>query len=361
MWGFLKRKPREPIEITYMRAAGQLAPIVSQVNAEGRYVEFLILAPNDLPSPDDFLAMLTITCSTLGLRAFAESIDARIARRDFVGSFDCLIPGDNRDLLSVPRHVVMAISNGRADHAFWSWILPAEGVPIGHEGLVIEKFGLSSFDISIETHAGFNRFVLIATDRRTNQRAFSYGLERSPMTCCIVHIRADGTRFNLGQYDFDMPYETFKQMAVKFAIEQIYDDRCIPHRTLNAIATAAVVDKISKIGFRALVIHKDEQTGPQIIGTLDGMPGAVLVRAAVYPDVGIIDDLTDKEIADLIEDHLLRKRDLYLACVTLTNAEARNEYEKGVLLCNGTFQMSMDQFTCLTEGLEHPGARTISD
>ena len=125
---------------------------------------------------------------------------------------------------------------------------------------MIEKFGLSSFDISIETHAGFNRFVLIATDRRTNQRAFSYGLERSPMTCCIVHIRADGTRFNLGQYDFDMPYETFKQMAVKFAIEQIYDDRCIPHRTLNAIATAAVVDKISKIGFRALVIHKDEQT-----------------------------------------------------------------------------------------------------
>ncbi|MBS6361412.1 hypothetical protein [Burkholderia sp.] len=75
----------------------------------------------------------------------------------------------------------------------------------------------------------------------------------------------------------------------------------------------------------------------------------------------MIDDLTDKEIADLIEDHLLRKRDLYLACVTLTNAEARNEYEKGVLLCNGTFQMSMDQFTCLTEGLEHPGARTISD
>lgn len=71
MWGFLKRKPREPIEITYMRAAGQLAPIVGQVNAEWRYVEFLILAPNDLPSPDDFLAMLTITCSTLGLRAFA--------------------------------------------------------------------------------------------------------------------------------------------------------------------------------------------------------------------------------------------------------------------------------------------------
>ncbi|TAI59751.1 hypothetical protein CWO89_44555 [Bradyrhizobium sp. Leo170] len=150
-----------------------------------------------------------------------------------------------------------------------------------------------------------------------------------------------------------MPYETFERMAVRFAIEQIYDDRLIPRSTLNAVATLAIADKVAKAGFQAFTVQKDETKGPQIIGVRDGIPSSVIVRADAYPNAGDIADIDDARLAELIEEHMLRKRDLYYASVTLINAEARNDYEKGVLLHNGSFRMSVDQFTLLTENFEH--------
>ncbi|WP_130582027.1 hypothetical protein, partial [Bradyrhizobium sp. Leo170] len=167
-----------------MRSEGWTAPIVAKTNADGRYAEFLITAP-------DQMALIPRTISVEALSAFVEAIESRIEKGDFHGRFDSLVPGDRRDLFTVPRHLVVALKEGKAQQAFFSWCPPETGQTIKHgTGRVVQSFGLSSFDIRIESNAGYYRFKLTATDRRTAQFAFSYGIERSPFLTCIMHVRA---------------------------------------------------------------------------------------------------------------------------------------------------------------------------
>ncbi len=214
---------------------------------------------------------------------------------------------------------------------------------------VAKEFRLSFFSIKIETDAEHYPFKLIATDSRTNQFAFSYGLELSPFSTCLVCISADGSRYNMGPPHEKVNYETFERLAIDFTITRIYDDQLIPRSVLHAIGVQALAEKISKADFQIFAVKKDEKDGPQIIGMKDGVSSAVIVRADVYPNKGELWDLTTVEVERLVEHHRQRGQDLYYASVMLINAEARNDCEKQVLLHNGSYRMSVEAFELLTE------------
>lgn len=209
---------------------------------------------------------------------------------------------------------------------------------------VIKEFSLSIFRIILAKYTRRDGgylypWRLLAFDNRTEEFAFSYNLEVTPVSCCLGSYSASGTHFNFGEGDPDMSLDEFEGWAVPQAITRIYGDQVLTPEEMHAFGTKIVADHLGSVGMEILNISKDPQTDPQIYALKDGRTAALLIRVAAYPNKGVLDE-SEEQVSALIDDCCERDYDLYFASVGLANANARNDYERGALLRNGSYHVS---------------------
>lgn len=209
---------------------------------------------------------------------------------------------------------------------------------------LIKQFDISTFQVEIAKYTrregGYlYPWRLMAFDTRTGNFAFSYNLEVTPITCCLGAHTADGSHLNLDSGDPDMTQEEFESWAIPRAISRIYGDQVLTPEEAHAFGVKVVADYLGSVGMDILNISKEPLRDPQIYAMKDGRTAALLVRVAAYPHKGVIDE-EDPGVSDLIDDSYDRDYDIYFASVGLANANARNDYERGALLRNGSFHVA---------------------
>lgn len=209
---------------------------------------------------------------------------------------------------------------------------------------VIKEFFLSTFRIIFAKYTRRNGgylypWRLLAFDNRTEEFAFSYNLEVTPVSCCLGSYSASGAHFNLGEGDPEMSLDEFEEWAVAHAIAHIYGDQVLTPEEMHAFGTKVVADYLGSVGMEVLNISQDPQTDPQIYALKDGRTAALIVRVAAYPSKGALDE-TEEQVSALIDDCCERDYDLYFASVGLANANARNDYERGALLRSGSYHVA---------------------
>ncbi len=316
---------------------------IESVLEKGKYSNFLIIL-------NDKSALNQKTFTQESIDEFVNIVEGRIAKDDFDSPIQTNGNNTASEKATAPRLVIFVPQN-KSDKPklLFRWP-PEQATPA-----FCEELSISFFNIKIEGETEKYRYKLIAIDSRTNQFAFSYGVEKSPFLECIVCINADGTRINFGENTVIDNSETFKRLAIEFAIKKIYDDQLVNPSVLNTLGVTALAAKLQRAGMQLLSINKDCDDGPQIFGIQDGNSIAVIVRADIYPYSGELTDRTEEEVFSLIANYQERKHDLYYASVTIVNADARNEYEKSALLRNSSYSMTVSQFGPIEECEVAPG------
>ncbi|HEY8586336.1 MAG TPA: hypothetical protein VIL60_06340 [Rhodanobacter sp.] len=209
---------------------------------------------------------------------------------------------------------------------------------------VIKEFELSTFRLVLAKYTRRDGgylypWRLLAFDKRTEGFAFSYNLEVTPVSCCLGSYSANGTHFNFGDGDPEMTLEAFEGWAIPKAISNIYGDHVLTPAEMHAFGTKVVADYLGEVGMQILNINKNVLNDPQIYALKDGRTAALIVRVATYPNKGVLDE-SEEQVSDLIDDCCERDYDLYFASVGLANANARNDYELGVLLRKGSYHVA---------------------
>lgn len=339
MFKFIKSRNSESALIDLAKSA-EIMPIFR----DGKYSSFIVKLTDDR-------ALRQKSLDSRSIGSFIGVIDNRIQDDDF----DSPLPkqdgayrphaDDDCGKSNARRHVIFfPADENSSPKLLFEWPEAEKA-----EAKILEEFRISFFSIKLEQNLGAYKLKLTAIDSRTNQFAFSYGLEKSPFAECFVCVNADGSRFDMGESFGDVQPESFRNAAIDFAIKKIYDDQLVSPEIVNSLAVSALSSKLNDAGMQVLAANKDDQDGPQIFCMREGRTIAVIVRANIYPNRGDLGDRTDKEVNDLITSYRLREQDLYFASVTLFNADARNEYEKRALLRNSSFRMDVAEFGPIDE------------
>lgn len=91
-----------------------------------------------------------------------------------------------------------------------------------------------------------------------------------------------------------------------------------------------LVDK----GYEVLNVRKEEDVDPQVLARFNGKLLLVVVRAAAFPDMGVLTPRVAARVSQLAREH---QADCYFASVGIANANGDNDEEMGLPEIDGEY------------------------